>query len=149
MSKYAGSLLSITPATNDDNWTVRGGASKSGKIIDLTFGGEATSSTAMCTRVARSSGQTGSASLGATEKLHPNSPAAGLGFSGTFATTQPPLETGSLFATSWNAHGGVVRWLAAPGEEFVLIGATTELCISCRNSVGVGVSSYVVIWEED
>lgn len=149
MAFYSGSVSSITPSTSDDNWTLRAGASKSGRLMEFTFSGEATTSTAMHTRVARSSGQTGSATAGVTEKLHPNSPAAGLGFSTSFATTQPSLETGSLFVASWNNHGGVVRWLSAPEERLVLIGASTELCVSCRNTVGTGTSSYHVVWEED
>jgi hypothetical protein len=149
MALYAGGVRSITPSTTDDNWTVRAGASKSCTLKEFTFSGEATTSTAMHTRVARSSGQTGSATAGNVEKLHPNSPANGCGFSTTFGTTQPTLESGDLFSSSWNCHGGVVRWLAAPEERLTLIGATTELCVSCRNSVGTGTSSYHVIWEED
>jgi hypothetical protein len=56
---------------------------------------------------------------------------------------------GALFGTSWNAHGGVVRWLAAPGEEFNIYdaGATTS-SIECRQDVGTATSSYATIWEE-
>jgi hypothetical protein len=149
MGKHSGTRLSITPATNTDNLNLRAGASKLGRVVEVHWGGEATSSTAMCTRVARSSGQTGNATAVNVEKLNPYGAAAGLSCSSAFATTQATLEAGNLFAESWNAHGGVVRWLAAPGEEFLLIGATTELCISCRNSVGTATSSYGIIWEED
>jgi hypothetical protein len=142
-------VISLTPSLTDDNWNLRAGAAKSGKILEVWFGGQATTSTGMQTRVARASGQTGSATAGNVEKLHPNAAGNGMGFATTFATTQPTLEAGNLFATSWNAHGGVVRWLAAPGEEFVLIGAATELTIACRNSVGTAVSDYGCVWEED
>lgn len=149
MSKYSASLKSITPNTADDNWALTAGAAKSSKIIEVHWGGETTTSTAMCTRVARSSGQTGATSAVTVAKLHPNAPTAGTVLASTFATTQPTLDGGDLFAESWNAHGGVVRWLASPGEEFVIIGAATETVISCRNSVGTATSSYGLVHEED
>lgn len=145
---YSGVVRSITPSTTDDNWALAAGASEQAAIKEVHWGGEATTSTAMHTRVARSSGQAGSTTTGNVEKIHPYSAANSVSFATTFATTQPTLEAGDLFAVSWNCHGGVVRWLAAPDEEFILIGAATELCVSCRNSVGTGVSSYGVVWQE-
>ena len=148
MSKYGAYVRSITPSTTDDNLTLAAGASEQAAVIEVSWGGEATTSTAMHTRNARSSGQTGSATLANTEVIHPygtaTSPVRAIT---TFATTQPTLENGDLFATSWNAHGGVIRWLAAPGEEWILIGAATELCISNRNSVGTGTSSYGIVYD--
>lgn len=149
MARYSGVVRSITPSTSDDNWFLTAGANESGKVLEVHWGGEATTSTAMHTRVARASGQAGSATTGNVAKLHPNSPTNLLTFGTTFATTQPTLDAGDLFAESWNAHGGVVRWLAAPGEEFVIIGAATETVISCRNTVGTATSTYGTIWEED
>lgn len=148
-SKYSGVVRSITPQTTDDNWFLTGGAGEFGRILEVHWGGEATTSTAMHTRIARSSGQSGAATAGNVAKLGPNNPTNTLTFGTTFATTQPTLDAGDLFAQSWNAHGGVVRWLAAPGEEFVLIGASTETVISCRNTVGTGTSTYGTIWEEE
>ena len=149
MARYSGVVRSITPSTTDDNWVLAAGASESCKVNEVHWGGEVTTSTAMHTRVARSSGQTGNTTAGSVAKIHPNSVTNVVSFGTTFATTQPTLDAGDLFAESWNAHGGVVRWLAAPGEEFVLLGAATELCLSCRNSVGTATSSYGTIWEED
>ena len=149
MARYGAVVRSITASTTDDNIALTAGASKSGKILEVHWGGEATTSTAMCTRVARSSGQTGTTTSVTAAKFHPNAPANGLVFASTFATTQPTLDSADLFAESWNAHGGVVRWLAAPGEEMVLLGATTEICISCRNSTGTATSTYGMVTEED
>jgi len=149
MARYAATVKSITASTTDDNWALTAGTGKSTKVIEVHWGGETTTSTAMCTRVARSSGQTGATSAVTVAKTHPNSPTAGTILASTFATTQPTLDGGDLFAESWNAHGGVVRWLAAPGEEFVLIGAATETVISCRNSVGTATSTYGLLHEED
>ena len=149
MPRIGGSnKLAITPSTTDDNYALAAGASEQAAVLEVSWGGEATTSTAMHTRTARSSGQTGAATLGNTEVIHPYGTATSpVRFVTTFATTQATLENGDLFAMSWNAHGGVVRWLAAPGEEFILIGAATELCISNRNSVGTGVSSYGCVFD--
>jgi len=146
MAHYTGSVPGISPSLADDNWTLDAGASESGKIIEVSWGGEVVVTTAMQTRVARSSAAAGAGTAGNITKIHPNSPAALIDFFTTYATTQPTLDAGDLFATSWNAHGGVVRWLAAPGEEFILIGAAT---ISCRNGAGIGLSSYHTVWAED
>lgn len=146
MSRYSGTVLGITPSLSDDNYTLDAGAGESGKVLEVHWGGQVVTTTAMLTRVARSSGAAGGPTAGNVGKIHPNAPTNLIAYVETYATTQPTLDAGDLFATSWNAHGGVVRWLAAPGEEFVMIGAET---ISCRNGAGVGVSSYGAIWEED
>lgn len=151
MSRYGGGVRSISGSTTDDHWALTAGANKSAKILEVSWGGEMTTSTSIATRVARSSGQTGATTAITSAKLHPNAPTAGLVLGSTFATTQPTLDGGDLFATSWNGHGGVVRWLAAPGEEFVIIGAATETVISCRNSAqsAAPTMSAHTIWEED
>jgi hypothetical protein len=59
MARYAAAVASITASTTDDNWALTAGAAKSGRIQEVSWGGEVTSSAAMCTRTARSSGQTG------------------------------------------------------------------------------------------
>jgi hypothetical protein len=147
--RYGGSVRSITPATTDDNWFLTAGANEVGAIFALEFTGEATTGIAMATRVARSSGQAGAATAGNVAKLTPNAGTNLLTFGTTFATTQPTLDAGDLFAASWNANGGIVRWAATmPDEEFILIGAVTETVISCRNAVGVGISTYTVRWRE-
>lgn len=150
MAVYVGVVRSITPSLTDDNLFLTAGANESGRIIRVRASGEATAATAMHTRWARASGQAGAATLGDVAKAHPNSPTNLLTFGTTFATTQPTLDAGSLLSESWNANGGLVEWVAAsPDEEWVIIGAATEPVISCRNSVGTGVSSYGVTWRED
>lgn len=154
MGRYSGVVLGITPDTGNDNWSLNAAANESGCVLEVHWGGQATTSTAMQTSIARSaSGSTLTA--GDVQKLHPNTPTNLMDFVKNTGgadggwTTQPTLTAGALFAESWNAHGGVVRWLAAPGEEFVIIGAATPAQMSCRNAVGTATSSYGVIWQED
>lgn len=148
MAVYTGAVRSLTPSTTDDNWGLVGTASKSCRVLAVWASGEATTSTAMQTRHARAGTYNGTTTTGNVEKAHPNSPANGIPFETTFATTQPTLEAGDLLTFSWNDHGGIMYWHAgAPDEEWVLISTTQT--ISSRNSVGTGVSSYGVTWRED
>lgn len=146
MARYGAVRRSITPSLTTDNFTLVTGAGESGRILEITWGGEVTTSTLMNTRIARSSGQAGAETLASVAKLHPNHVTNVISFVSSFATTQPTLDGGDLYSTSWNAHGGVVRWLAAPGEEFVLLSSAN---ISCRNATGTALSTYGVVWEED
>lgn len=143
--RYSGQVESIAPNTANDNWTLDVAANTSGKILEVHWGGEVTTSTAMHTKVSRTTAVGTTNTNGNVQKVHPYSVANKFNFVSAW-TTQPTLATGALFAESWNAHGGLVRWLAAPGEEFIIIGAAD---ISCRNSNGTATSTYGTIWEED
>lgn len=151
MSRYCGYVQGITPDTGDDCFSLDAASGESCKVLEISFGGEATTSTAMRTRFTRSaSGSTPVA--GDVQKVHPNAATNLVTFAKNTGggdggwTTQPTLTAGALYVASWNAHGGVIRWLAAPGEEFILHGAAH---MSCRNAVGTATSTYGVIWEED
>lgn len=146
---YSGVVRSLTPSTTDDNWALDAVSAGIGKLKEVSWGGQSTTSTAMETRVARSNGEAGAQTLGNVANLGgQGNPANDLDFVLTYATTQPALEAADLYAESWNSHGGVVRWLADPDEEIWVITGQTLDEISCRNSVGVGVSSYGCKWSE-
>ena len=151
MAKYGGYVRGITPSLTDDNWTLEAQTAEVGEVIELSWGGQATTSTAMSTRVARGSGQAGSLTTGNVAKFNPASQTNTLIFGTTYATTQCTLDAGDLFSAAWNAHGGVVRWLAGPNEEIRLIGKATpdaDSTLCCRNDVGTGTSNYGTVWEE-
>lgn len=148
MGRYAGSVVSSTPVVGEDEWALTAAANEYGLIEEFSFGGEATTSTAMRTDVTRNSTNGITPTAGNVQNLHPFQVANVVAFSVGWST-QPIAAAGNLFSTSWNAHGGVVRWLAAPGEEFVILDATAgENEISCEAGVGTGTSSYGVIWRE-
>ena len=150
MAKYSGDRSGITPATGVANWVLETVANVEAKVIEVSWGGEVITTTAMRTRIARDSAVgTGARTAGNVQKGNQHSPANTTFFSTTYATTQPTIVAGALFGTSWNAHGGVVRWLAAPGEEFQIFdAAAANASLECRQDVGVGTSTYNVIWEE-
>ena len=146
---FSGSVLSITPSTTDDNWTLDAVSAGIGKLKEVHWGGQATTSTAMATRVARANGEAGAQTAGNVANLEgEGNPANVLDFVTTYATTQPSLNAADIYGESWNDHGGVVRWLADPEEEVWVISGQTLDLISCRNSVGTGVSSYSGKWTE-
>ena len=146
---YSGSVRSITPSTTDDNYTLDAVSAGIGRLKEIHFGGEATTSTAMHTRVARANAEAGGQNLGNVAKMEGQGvPSNDIDFNLTYDTTQPTLNAADIYTESWNCHGGVFRWLADPEEEIWLITGQTLDLISCRNSVGVGTSSYSGKWLE-
>lgn len=150
MAKYAGAVLGGTPSAGVANWVLEVVSGVEARVLEVSWGGEVTTSTAMRTRIARDSAVgTGSRTAGNSQKLNQHSPTQSGFFSTTYATLQPTIVAGALFGTSWNAHGGVVRWLAAPGEEFQIYdNGAANASLECRADVGTATSSYHVVWEE-
>jgi hypothetical protein len=146
---YSGGVRSITPSTSDDNWTLDAVSAGIGKVKEFSWGGQATSSTAMQTRVSRANSEAGSLTTGNVANLEGQGvPTNDVDFVTTYGTTQPTLNAADIFSLSWNDHGGVVRWVADPEEEVWLITGQTLDLISCRNAVGTASSSYGVVWSE-
>jgi len=148
MAIYTG-FVAKTTVEGDDNWVLIAAADEYGEIIDIGWGGEQTASTAMRTLVQRStSGTTPSGGDISRRSSHSGgaTPTSNyVAFNVTWAA-QPTRAAGNLIpVASWNAHGGVVRWLAAPGEEILIIGAEQ---FSCEADVGAAASSYGVTWSE-
>ena len=67
------------------------------------------------------------------------------------STTKPQRSaTLQMMTLAFNAYGGVVRWLAAPGEEVILLGNTAsfgELSLSHASSGTPGLMSSYFIFE--
>ena len=144
MARYTG-WEQKTVVLADDNIAWDAIAGESGRILDVGWGGEVTTSTAMRTRLARSATGTVPVS-GDVQNRHPNSVANVIQFVDGW-TVQPTLTAGNLIpVASWNAHGGTVRWLAAPGEEIEIVGAEQ---ISCREALGAVAASFGGTWDED
>ncbi len=94
-------------------------------------------------RLSRSSGGTVPVSADVQQR-HPNSVVNTI--QGVDAwTAQPTLDAGALMGTGWNLHGGVVRWQAAPGEEFELVGAEQ---VSLRDLLTTANLTGLIIWIE-
>ena len=136
-------------AADPENWTLEADvAGELGFVTEVSWGGEITTSTAARTRWCRptTAGVT-FAAVGLVESSHP-SDTARLRF-GTFTTdpVKPASPTG-LYATAWNFHGGIGRWLAAPGEEWIIIGGIATGEVTCTNDVGTSAATFGVGWKE-
>ena len=146
--KLTGNTGAITPTTGVANCVLEGVSTTRATVQEFNWGGNVTTSTNMVTRVARDSAVgTGARTAGNVQRLDQTVTSAGNAcfFSTTYATTQPTIVAGMLWGTAWNAHGGVVRWLAAPGEEFDLAGAAS---LEIRADTGTASSSYGLTWTE-
>lgn len=134
-----------------------GSASQMIMIQEIYIGGLSTSSAVQNMQLRR----TGTAGTGgATALSAPNSdgPLNTLAAAVTtvpiaavaYATNQPiPTNTATFarMSLAFNSFGGVVRWLAAPGEEFYLIGNGNNVDVTLSNNTGSGsgtVSSHII-----
>lgn len=157
MAKYSASVNGTALSTTTGLLTVVTTATGAGSIVylnEIMLGGEAGSSTVARVAVNRfaaaASGAgadpTGAATAQTCEKLNPGSAA----FAGTvataFASTQGTLSTNDVLILGFNAFGGVIRWLAAPGEEIVVGGQGAVQYLGIRSRSGTPfVSGHIVL----
>lgn len=141
-----------TNLTDAGHHTVQGYAAPGiVQILEIYMGGEATSSTVNEMEVARDSTVGVTLSLGTggyKAALSPNYTIQAAPFN--TSTTKPQKSaTLHLLSLAFNAFGGVVRWVAAPGEELIMVGATASMGeISLTSAVGAGKLSSTIIHEE-
>lgn len=160
MARWAFNQNTFTPVAVADTtaFTSAGfvclqGGSSTQRINCLEFflGGQATSSTVNQVAIARDTtvGVTLSGGNG-TVALDPATAALAappVGFS--TASTKPQRGANLyLLSPTFNAFGGIVRWVAAPGEEIGMLGNTANFGeISISNIAGTGPMSAHIIFE--
>jgi hypothetical protein len=143
MAKRITAVTTITPTATADAATtlasgtfpciVQGGTgTQRVNILEIYMGGQAGSSTPTFMILARDStvGVTNSNGTGQTDAAMDASTAAltAATLTGNTNTTPPQRSTTlKLLNLSFNAFGGIVRWVAAPGEEISIIGNTASL----------------------
>ena len=143
----------FTPATvNTILWAQTAGYF--GKVIEVSWGGYLTTTTAMLTRWTRSqtaiSGTT--TNQGTIMQATPGKTALLRMLATAPQTGGANAAPAALYATAWNAHGGIGRWLAAPGEEWTMIAGTAAWeAIWCAQDQGTTASSATFgnSWDED
>ena len=124
-------VADTTAFTDGGYFAIQGGSStQKTNVLEVFLTGQATSSAAAQLMLARDStvGATLSVGLGPAA-LDPASAALAaplVAFS--TATTKPQRSsTLQLLNCSFNAFGGLLRWVAAPGEEIGMLGNTASL----------------------
>jgi hypothetical protein len=117
------------------------------KVIEIYIGGQASASTIEIMQFARDSTLVATA----TALAAPNSDGAMSTFTAALAATPIPaiagatlpqrsaLVTVARLCLNFNSFGGLVRWVAAPGEEWDIYGVTASLSeSSLSNYTGGG-----------
>lgn len=134
---------------------IQGGSSTQKiNILEVMETGQAGSSAPTIMVLARDStvGVTSSGSTAVDNPLDASTaalaapPVVGNGFSGT----KPQRGTSHLLNLAFNAFGGIVRWLAAPGEEITVITATQplgEISLSAFTGGTTGLMGAHIIYE--
>ena len=138
MARWSANVPTWTPVAVADttNFTdagymaLQGGsATQRSNIVEVFMGGQAGASSPSIMLVARDSTVGVTLSVGRLAALDPHSAAlAAPPVVFNTATTKPQRSaTLSLLNLSFNAFGGIVRWVAAPGEQISSVGASANL----------------------
>lgn len=158
MAKYAGNFTSVTNTAiadttaltnNNYAYAIQGGTSTQRNLIsDVMIGGEASSSTVLVLKLARDSTAAITLAAGTGGKVpvlldgSGTAPAtAPLG--GNSAGTAPQRSSAlHLLNFSFNAFGGISRWVASPGYEIAVVGNTASLGdVSLSGTTGTGAAA--------
>jgi hypothetical protein len=160
MALYSLSFSGTTPEVIDGSQyaepikAIVTGSTAGVKVTEIYIGGEAGSSTVNRLVVNRpSAGGTYSVSV-TPAPTNPLSPAAtgwtarGQLSGRATASPKPTHATADVLDLAFNAYGGIVRWVAPPNAEIIVVGSTIgygELAIlSSRSGTGV-VSGHVIV----
>lgn len=123
-------VADATPFTDAGYHAFQGGSStQRTNLLEVYMGGQAGASSPGIMLVARDSTIGATLSVGRFAALDPATAAlAAPPVCFNTATTKPQRSaTLSLLNLSFNAFGGIVRWVAAPGEEIGILGNTASL----------------------
>jgi hypothetical protein len=142
MARYTDAVSNVTPTVGNDLITVLATAAVIFQVIDVLIGGMGTASAAQSVNVQRTTAGTTPTSQ-TPSPTNPNSPAATVTAS-TGWSVQPTAGV-ILLSLPVNANGGVVRWLAAPGEEILTLVSTN---ISLRQGVGTVAENANIVWDQ-
>jgi hypothetical protein len=166
MAKRVFSVPTITMGATPDGllttsqyMAITGGSSTQMlNVIEIMMGGLSSSSTVNLMTFARSS----TAGITPTALSAPNADGPMNGATVALAappvtyiaaSTQPNRSPTSAFARlqmGFNSFGGVIRWVAAPGEEWTIIGTAvnvSESTLSAYSGGGGGAMSAQIVYE--
>jgi len=158
MRTYTPTAFADAAALTDDVYSgcVQGSAAlQRVHISEIYMGGQAAASAAMIMCAGMNSTAAGTLVLGAAEDAPLDGATAALASPvdvGTSATIDPQRSAtlGHLLQLSFNAFGGVVRWLAPPGGEIGITGSgvnTGSFSLSAFTGTGSGAISSHIIYE--
>lgn len=129
-------------STTADNLTFQAYTTGQTRVLEIMIGGEATASAVNRVSVQRAGTAITSNTAITPEKFNLRSPAA-LGTYGKAGTQA--LVGNPMLSIAFNAFGGFIRWVAAPGEE---IYCSNGEVLSIRSASGTSIVSSTGIFEE-
>lgn len=158
MAQYTHGAVGYTPIAHADGATalvsssyqaVRTETTSTLKVVEFFIGGESTASTVNRMSLRRLSTNAATPTNQVPAALNPLS-AASASDGYVAATTGPTIaSTQHLANVALNTFGGVVRWVAAPGEEVYATASTAPNGELCLDSIsGTGVVSTDIKFEE-
>lgn len=161
MAKWSSNQPTWTPVavadttnfTDAGHHSLQGGVStQMNSIQEVYLGGQAGASSPTIMLLARHSTVGATLSVGRQALLHPSSIAiANPPVTFNTSTTKPQRSSAlSLLNLSFNAFGGIVRWVAAPFEEIMMLGAAAsfgELGLSAYTGGTPGLMGSHIIFE--
>lgn len=119
------------------------------QVGEVSIGGESTASTVNRMAVRRSTSNLTTPTAQTPSKAASTSPAAYTDGS-TTATGEPTTAAApAIWTYALNTFGGVIRWVAAPGQQLLIQGATAgNNEITLESSSGTGLISCQMLFEE-
>jgi len=150
--QYVIAREAVTPVANETllaMHTNAAAASINSRINEIFVGGEATAAVVNRYVLRRVStlGITPTAQVPA--ELSSSSPAAQVTAATTFATEPVTVAAPAVWTAAMNAFGGVIRWVAAPGQEILNTSAVlADLQVSFENAAGISIISCQIVFEE-
>jgi hypothetical protein len=160
MAKYTGVYSSVTLSATADGsnlanstypFYLRGGTSTQRvQISEVYIGGEATSASSVGVMVLGRDSTVAAGTVGGSYQSLTDAAATAPGTTAVFgntAGTTPPVRssTGHLLRLSFNAYGGIVRWVASPDQMITVVGSTGSLAeVSLSAFTGTTASTTIV-----
>lgn len=144
MSIHSVTRSNVTLNTANDLMTFIPAANRKILIHEIMVGGMGTASAANEIAVQRSTSGTTPGGAITPESVDPDSAADAVTVVNTTWAAQPTLSGTPLLRLPVNANGGVVRWLAKPGQPIVVRNSGQ---LSIRPAVGSSNVSIHVVYE--
>ena len=150
--QYAIAREGVTPVVNETLLALMSNAepvSIIARINEIFLGGEATAS-AVNRYVLRRASTEGATPVAQTPaELSSSGPAAQVAAATTWTTEPTTVAAPAAWTAAMNAFGGIIRWVAAPGQEILLTGAVeADKQVSLESAAGTSVLSCQLVFEE-
>lgn len=140
---YSFARGNFTLSTTADFCTLTSAAAGQARVLEVYFGGEAT--TSAVNRISMQRSTSGATPTNQTPELMSTRSPAAAGTTATTWTTQPTLSGNPWYQLGFNAFGGSDRWVSQPGAEFYLVNGEKA---SWRAASGSSVVDGTILFEE-